>query len=89
MPLAASLGSGLWDIDGSIAVLPGDREDSGAPNPDLAEAGGDTFALAEAPLYRWSSHRLAMGHEAHPAFTDRPEAGASHARAPPSAMLSA
>jgi hypothetical protein len=79
----------LWAAERGIAVLPGGREDVGAPSPDLAEAGSDSFAVSDAAVYRWSSHRLALGHENHPAFADRPEAGASHARAPPSALLSA
>jgi hypothetical protein len=81
---------GVWAVDRGIAVLPGDSENNnGVPAPDLAEAGGDSFLLAEAPLLRWSSHRLALGLQTHPAFADRPEAGASHARAPPLTMLCA
>jgi hypothetical protein len=87
--IAESQGQVLWAAQRDIAVLPSDREDAGAPNPDLAEAGSDSFAPADAAVYRWSSHRLALGHENHPAFADRPEAGASHARAPPSDTLSA
>ena len=69
-----------------VALAADDQEDVTAPGQDMVEA-GDGIGLVHTSLFGRSSHRLALGLVTHPAFDDRPEAGAKHARAPPSILF--